>query len=45
MSQDRLNPPAILNIEHELTNRLSYDDIIEDCEKKIKTILKSEDYE
>jgi len=34
MSQDRLNALAILSIEHELTNQLSYDDIIEDFAKK-----------
>ena len=34
MSQDRLNAFAILSIEHELTNQLSYDDIIEDFAKK-----------
>lgn len=33
MTPGRLNALAILSIEHELTNRLSYDDIIKDFTK------------
>lgn len=36
MSQDQLNVLAILNTEHDLTNQLSYEGIIENYEKKIK---------